>query len=188
MSHGQREQDAVLLRPIAQQAKSLRGKLEKWRLAVDKEFDELTSFGQVEAWSMYHTASLYLHNAFNVESIWTDLQIDTPQLSSKEVQIHVAKLLLIVEKALLATRICPLLFIVPLYVAASCTKSEHDRDKILTLFTVIGQVYEIANTCARQVSSYWAFKELFDQVDCPLPILKHHHCLFLGHLQNEWRV
>lgn len=185
MSHGLLERNATPLRYVAQQAKSLEGRLKEWSLAAAAEIYDPTSLMYIEAWSMYHTASLYLHNAFDVEGIWIDLEIDTPQLSSEDIQIHVAKLLLIIDKALTSTNICPMLFLMHLYVAASCTKFEHERNKIISLLTAIAQMYEIANACLKQLSTFWMFEDLFEQANCPAPVFKHHQRLFLGHLREE---
>lgn len=185
MSHGQLECDETALRSMAQEAKSLRGKLEEWSRMALAQIQDPKSLKEIESWSTYHTATLYLHNAFDVDRIWTVLEIATPQLSCAEVRNHVVKLLSIIDNALSTTGICPLFFLMPLYVAASCTRLEHERDKIISVLTRIGQIYEIANTCTKQISNFWMFEDVFDHENCPMPILKHHQRLFLGHLREE---
>lgn len=177
--------DITQLRSLANEGIRMRSLLEQWHHLAesDKEFppDAETTIG----WLMYHTVSIYLHNAFAVNSRWSELKITTPVLHPSIIKRHIDAIIVNTTYALSSTNLCPTVFILPLHVVGSSKTLSHQRVQILDLLGKIKQRFGCAQMAIWNLTDTWARDDSFDYDESVYPVMKHHRYSLLGHLKSE---
>lgn len=122
---------------------------------------------------------------FHANSRWHELGIAIPELQSDTVDAHMENLSQIISHALRLGDICPIIFLLPLYVAAIAVKSIRSRRQVHRLMLMVRDQYCVVVNSDSQVLPFWTPEDSFVGKDTGNSLLKIRRDTVLKHMQME---
>lgn len=173
------------LTDLAEKGVALRLQLDAWKYKAEVSEDPLTSLDSVIACSVYHTFSIYLHTMFYADLRWRKLGLSIPELQPDVVDMHMNNLSQIISHALKLGDICPIIFLLPLYVAAVAVKSVESRREVHRLMLSVRDQYCVVVNGPAQVLPFWTPEDSFVGKDTGNGLLKTRRDTVLKQMQMQ---
>lgn len=171
------------LAELAQEGAFFRSELEAWKSLAVASKVPLTPLDGVIAWSLYHTFSIYLHTMFLANPRWRELEITIPVLQPRMIAMHMDSLSKIISHALMLGDICPIIFLLPLYVAANAVNTVESRMQVRELLYQVRDSYCVVVNEDSQVLPFWTPNDSFHGQDTGNSLLKDRRESVLKHLR-----
>lgn len=168
----------------------MRSQLGDWEQQVEPNQESLHPVDSIIASTLYHTLSIYLHTMFTASPKWRELKIIVPTLERQTISGHVTALTRIIKDALKNSLICPIVFLLPLYVAANAVDTVDGRIQVRDMLYQIRDRYCVVINKGEQVLPFWTPNDAFQGQDAGNDLLKDRRLSVLRQLgisQNQHR-
>jgi hypothetical protein len=172
------ESDDSVIISLAAQGTEIRRHLSEWLQLVQTQYSALhTSFNHLLqdtelliSLIYFHALSIYLSGIYDYHSEFVLSNAVLPLLSQSQVEHHLSSIIRITDFALRETKLAGLLFLFPLRVAASRSRTMYYRTELLKLIRMMrNKGFAILETFELEILCIWAERDAA-LVGLPFPL------------------